>query len=97
MKKMLFIAVISLSLAACASNPADAEYDKLSAQAASEIELAKKTGFLWNNTEKFVKDAEEAKKAGDMDKAISSLKKAVFEAKQAQIQAKEQANAKAPF
>ena len=97
MKKMLFAAVISLSLTACASWWGDTEYDKLSAQVTSEIELAKKTGFLWSNTEKFVASAEKAKQAGDMDKAMKDLKKALFEAKQAQVQAKEQANAKAPF
>lgn len=97
MKKMLFIAVTSLSLTACASWQGGSEYDKLAAQVASEVELAKKTGFLWSNTEKFVKDAEEAKNAGDMDKAMKDLKKALFEAKQAQVQAKEQANARAPF
>ncbi len=94
---MLFAAVISLNLTACASWWGDSEYDTLSAQVASEIELAKKTGFLWTNTEKFVADAEKAKQAGDMDQAMKKLKKALFEAKQAQVQAKEQANARAPF
>ena len=97
MKKMLFAAVISLSLTACASWWGDTEYDKLSAQVNSEIELAKKTGFLWTNTEGFVKKAEAAKGDGKMDEAVKLLKKALFEAQQAQVQAKEQANARAPF
>ncbi len=97
MKKMLFTVVISLALAGCYSTPAEVEYDNLAAEAASEINLAKKTGFLWSNTEKFVKKAEEDKNAGKLDDAIKGLKKAIREAKLAQIQAKEQANAKAPF
>lgn len=97
MKKLLFTAVISLALAGCASYRAVVEYNDLAAEAASEISLAKKSGFLWSNTEKFVKQAEEAKNAGNIDDAIKSLKKAIREAKLAQAQAKEQANAKAPF
>ncbi|MEK6550733.1 MAG: hypothetical protein AAB329_05940 [Pseudomonadota bacterium] len=97
MKKLLFIAVISLTLTACASYRAVVEYNNLAAEAASEISLAKKTGFLWSNTENFVKKAEEDKNAGNIDDAIKGLKKAIREAKLAQAQAKEQANAKAPY
>jgi len=97
MKKLLLTAALSLALAACASDPADAEYDKLSAEAAAEIALAKKSGFLWTNTEGFVKKAEKAKSDGDMKAAIKNLKKAIREAQLAQAQAKHEANPSVPF
>lgn len=101
MKKLMFVAVFGLALGGCATTDkpaapagnaaADAEYAKLVAEAEQEIKLAAKAGFLWNNTEKFMKEAEDAKKKGDMDKATKNVKKAIKEAQLAQKQAKDQA------
>lgn len=104
MKMRLFFAAAAFALAGCASTGgtattaapaapvADPELDKLVAQAKSEIQLANKTGFLWNNTEGFLKQAEEAKAKGENDKAKKLAKKALKEAQLAQEQAKSQAN-----
>ena len=67
----------------------DAEYATLVAQAENEIKLADKTGFLWRDTEKFLKDSQEAKAAGDTDKAIKLAQKALKQAQMAQQQAKD--------
>ncbi len=101
MRKILAVSVLLAALAGCASSPAptasSGEFDELYKQAENEIKLAAKSGFLWNNTEGFLKQAAEAKKAGDMDKAMKAVKKALTEAKLAQQQAKDQADAKANF
>jgi type IV pilus biogenesis protein CpaD/CtpE len=107
MKKVIFLAVVSLAAAGCASTsgttnstaPAatDAEFNKLVSQAENEIKLANQSGFLWTKTEGFLKDAKDAKAKGDMDTAMKKVKSAIKEAQLAQQQAKDQAKAKAPF
>lgn len=105
MKKALALSILVLALGGCATDEgapaksaaAAGDYDQLNKQAKDEIALAKKSGFLWNNTEKFLKESEEAKKAGDMDKAMKLANKALKEAKLAQQQAKDQANPKPDF
>jgi hypothetical protein len=101
MKKTLALSVLLVALAGCATgggpSATAADYDAVYKQAENEIKLAAKTGFLWNNTEGFLKQAEEAKKAGDFDKAVKLAKKALKEAQLAQQQAKDQASAKADF
>lgn len=97
MKKAIIISLLALGLTACAGMRADKEYNDLVAQAEKEIKLAKESGFLWTNTEKFLEDAKAAKEAGDTAKATSLVKKALDEAKLAQEQAKANANPKASF
>lgn len=109
MKKVIFLAVLSMSAAGCASwfdgtsgstapsATADDEFKKLVAQAESEIGLANKTGFLWSKTEGHLKDAKDAKAKGDNETAMKKVKAAIKEAQLAQQQAKDQANAKAQF
>jgi len=97
MKKALVVSALALAITGCAAIRADREYNDLVAQAEAEIKLAQQSGFLWNNTEKFLSDAKEAKQAGDTAKAISLAKKAIEEAKLAQEQAKTNANPKANF
>lgn len=103
MKQTLILCAISLVLAGCASGINKAEYNKLVEEAENEIKLASKTGFLWNNTEKFLKESREAMdaatSAGDrvtrekeFDKAMKLAKKALSEAKLAQQQAKDNAS-----
>ncbi|MBI3545816.1 MAG: hypothetical protein HY081_04390 [Gammaproteobacteria bacterium] len=96
MKKVLLLIALTLSLSSCAWwssmwSSKDKEYDDVVVQAQNEIKLADKTGFLWRDTEKFLKDAEEAKAAGDMDKAIKLAQKALKQAQMAQQQAKDNA------
>jgi hypothetical protein len=102
MKKALALSVLLAALAGCATGGGStaataADYDAVYKQAENEIKLAAKTGFLWNNTEGFLKQAEEAKKAGDFDKAVKLAKKALKEAQLAQQQAKHEANPKTLF
>lgn len=97
MKKAVIISLLALGLTACAGIRADREYNDLVAQAEKEIKLAKESGFLWTNTEKFMEDAKKAKEAGDTAKATNLVKKALDEARLAQEQAKMNANPKADF
>ncbi len=84
------------------------EYNLLIAQAENEIKLADKTGFLWRDTEKFLKESKEAKEAADkavdratrlneFDKAMKLAKKALQQAKLVQQQAKDNAKPVARF
>jgi type IV pilus biogenesis protein CpaD/CtpE len=106
MKKVVFLAVLSLTAAGCASTDTtaskaapvvDEEFNKLAAQAENEIKLANQSGFLWTKTEDFLKDAKDAMAKGDKETAMKKAKTAIKEAQLAQQQAKDQANAKAPF
>ena len=98
MKKTLFITTLALALAGCTGgSESDKEYDELVAKAKSEIKLADQTGFTWRDTDKFLKDADGALKAGDRDKAMKLVKKAIKQAQLAQQQAKSNANAKPVF
>lgn len=98
MKKTLFITTLALALAGCTTGPADdKEYTDLVAKAKAEIKLADQTGFTWRDSEKFLKDADEAMKAGDRDKAIKLVGKATKQAQLAQKQAKDNANVKPTF
>ena len=95
MKKTLFITALALALAGCASGPeSDKEYMDLVAKAKAEIKLAGQSGFTWRDTEKFLKQADEAMKAGDRDKAIKLVKKATKQAQLSQKQASDNTNAK---
>ncbi|OGI51010.1 MAG: hypothetical protein A3E57_06965 [Candidatus Muproteobacteria bacterium RIFCSPHIGHO2_12_FULL_60_33] len=108
MKQTLILCAITLALVGCASPINKDEYNQLVAQAENEIMLASKTNFLWNNTEKFLKESREAMEAatvatdratrlGGSDKAMKLAKKALQEAKLAQQQAKDNANPVARF
>lgn len=97
MKKTIAVSLLAGVLAACGGMRADNEYNELVAKAENEIKLANQTGYAWTNTEKFLTESKEAKKAGDMDKAMKLAKKALEEAQLAQQQAKANANPKANF
>ncbi len=98
MKKTLWMSAIAFTLAACAGGEqaakSDKEYNDLVAKAKSEISLAGKAGHTWRDTDKFLKDADEAMKAGDRDKAMKLVNKAMKQAQLAQIQAKDNASPK---
>ncbi len=71
MKTALTLCAFTLIMAGCASygtgtgSSQEADYGQLVAQAENEIKVAEKTGFLWNNTEKFLKESKEAKIEAD--------------------------------
>ncbi len=103
MKQTLMIGTLVVALAGCASVVRDDEYTQLVVQAENEIKLADKTGFLWRDTEKFLKDSKEAKEAADkaadratklkeFDKAMKLAQKALKQAQMAQQQARDNAN-----
>ena len=111
MKQTLMIGTLVVALAGCASVVNDDEYNKLAVQAENEIKLADKAGFLWRDTEKFMKDSKEAKAAADkaekdgdratakteFDKAMKLAQKAMKQAQMAQQQARDNANPVASF
>jgi len=111
MKNSLLLAAVILALSACATAPEPADADKAIAAAEKEVAAAKKSGNLWNNTEKFLDEAKKAKANGDkaiksekmaeaetfFADAIKNAKKATDEAKLAQIQKMEQANPKVHY
>ncbi len=101
MKKTLLLTAVAFTLAACAGGEkamqADKEYQDLVAKANAEIKLAGQAGHTWRDTEKFLKDADEAMKAGDRDKGMKLVKKAIKQAQLAQQQAKDNANVKPVF
>lgn len=97
MKKIVIVSLLALAVTGCAAMRAEREFNDLVSKAEAEIKLAQQSGFIWNNTEKFLQDAKDAKQAGDTDKATSLAKKALDEAKMAQDQAKINANPKANF
>lgn len=117
MKTALTLCAFTLIMAGCAGtgtgagSSQQADYGQLVAQAENEIKVAEKTGFLWNNTEKFLKESKEAKieadtarKSGDsakadaeMAKAVKLVNKAIKEAQLAQQQARDNAAPVARF
>lgn len=102
MKQTLILCAITLALVGCAGGIDQNEYNQLVSEAENEIKLANQTGFLWNNTEKFLTESREAMAAAnaasdkatrekEYDKAMKLAKKALSEAKLAQQQAKDNA------
>lgn len=103
MKQTLILCAIALTFVGCASGIDQDEYQQLVTEAENEIKLASKTGFLWNNTEKFLTESKEAMGAAtaatdkatresEYNKAMKLAKKALSEAKMAQQQAKDNAS-----
>jgi hypothetical protein len=108
MKQTLVLCAITLALIGCASGIDQNEYNQLVTEAENEIKLASKTGFLWNNTEKFLTESKDAMAAAtaasdkatresEYNKAMKLAKKALQEAKLAQQQAKDNANPSVRF
>lgn len=88
--KLLSTALLSLWLVnGCASNSASggskASSDATAAiaNANDAIKVAKGNNWIWRDTEKFVKQAQEAADAGDNTKAIKLADKARFQAEAA--------------
>lgn len=92
--KLLTSALLSLWLVnGCADqsvktsgSKASAEATTAIANASDAIKAAKANDWLWRDTEKFLKQAQEAADKGDNDTAITLAGKAQFEAEAAVIQ-----------
>lgn len=102
MKQSLLVSVLALTICACAAGPttaapdndASAALESTIAQAEKEIAAANATGFLWRDTEKFLKEAKDLQKEGKSEDALKLAKKALKQAQLAQQQAKDNADAK---
>lgn len=95
MKKAILVTALALILGGCASaGKRPTSYEELYAQAENEIRIAKQTGFLWRDTQKFLRQSKVAHEQGDKDTAMKLAKKALEQAKLAQQQARDQANPK---
>lgn len=84
-----------LALGACESMSGSAEHDfeGLKAAAVASIDKAKASGNEWRDSRKILTKAEDAFKAGDIEKAIKLAKKAKEQGELAVAQAAAQANA----
>ena len=92
MRKVSILAMLAfLFLAGCATKGPSA-YDQLYSQASNEVNIAKQMGFLWRDTEKYLRESRLAQEQGDKRKAKELAQRALNEAKMAQQQAREQAN-----
>jgi formate-dependent nitrite reductase cytochrome c552 subunit len=96
-KKLILVAFAStaFALGACASDggASNDAFAKQVADAKSSIKELKADEALWRDTEKFLKQAEEAQAAGDSEKANKMLKKVQFEIDAARKQFESQKDA----
>jgi hypothetical protein len=103
MKRITLVATIALAgafgLAGCAGQgtKGDAVADQASYEAAlaaanAEVKKAKAANGAWRDMGKFLKQADEAAKAGDYAKAIKLADKVKFQAEMGQQQAAAEAN-----
>ncbi|MFQ5760580.1 MAG: hypothetical protein ACE5HM_06355 [Acidiferrobacterales bacterium] len=88
MKRLSFVVVLVLSIAGCSST--GKKFDNLYVQAENEIKLAKQMGFLWRDTQAFLRQSKLAHEAGKKKLAMELVKEALDQAKLAQQQAREQ-------
>lgn len=93
MNKIMLVAILALALGGCASaDKRRSSYDELYARALNEINVAKQMGFLWRDTQKYLRLSREAHDRGDKKKAKALAEKALNEARLAQEQARQQSN-----
>ena len=100
MKRISLVATIALAgalgLAGCAGGEMKEEgaaggdkaaFEAALAEAKAEQKKAAAVDGEWTNVGKYIKGAEKAAKAGDMETAMKDVKKATFQAKMGQAQA----------
>jgi hypothetical protein len=95
----LLVALLLTLIGACttpASTPDD-DFLRFATQVETEIRLAEKTGFLWRDTDRILREAREAQKAGRHDDAMKLANQALKQAQLAQQQARLGANAAPAF
>ena len=91
MKRLLLMIILSLAIAGCSSaGKRSGAFDNLYAQAENEIKLAKQMGFLWRDTQAFLRQSRLAHEAGKKTLAMELVKEALDQAKLAQQQARDQ-------
>jgi starvation-inducible outer membrane lipoprotein len=100
MKKIAMLAAaVTLLLGACATAPTVSKADAMAAidMAKQEAAKAKKVNYVWRDTGKIIKQAEEAMKKEDYATAVKLANKAKTQGMLAQQQYEEQKNAKPRF
>jgi outer membrane murein-binding lipoprotein Lpp len=88
MKRLSFVVVLTLLIAGCSST--GKRFDNLYVQAENEIKLAKQMGFLWRDTQAFLRQSKLAQEAGEKKLAMELMKEALDQARLAQQQARQQ-------
>ena len=89
MKRLSFVIVLTLLIAGCATGRSST-FDNLYVQAENEIRLAKQMGFLWRDTQAFLRQSKLAYEAGEKKLAMELVKEALDQARLAQLQARQQ-------
>lgn len=97
-KTLLGMMFAGLVLAGCSGtmSASPEDFDKALSDAKMSIAGASKAGYEWRDSGKILKQAEEAAKAGDLDKAISLANKAKRQGDLAVLQAQQQAKVNGP-
>ncbi len=91
MKRLSFMVILTLVIAGCSSaGKRSSTFDNLYAQAENEIKLAKQMGFLWRDTQAFLRQSKLAREAGKKTLAMELVKEALDQARLAQQQARDQ-------
>ena len=91
MKRLPLVVMLTLVIAGCSSaGKRFGAFDNLYAQAENEIKLAKQMGFLWRDTQAFLRQSRLAHEAGKKTLAMELVKEALDQAKLAQQQARDQ-------
>ncbi len=93
MKRLPFVVIVVLLVAGCSSaGKRTSAFDSLYAQAENEIKLAKQVGFLWRDTQAFLRQGKLAYEAGKKKLAMELVQEALDQAVLAQQQGKEQSD-----
>ncbi len=91
MKRLSFVVMLTLVIAGCSSaGKRPGTFENLYVQAENEIKLAKQMGFLWRDTQAFLRQSKLAREAGKKTLAMELVQEALDQAKLAQQQAREQ-------
>ena len=93
-KPLVGLVLAGLMAVGCSSGTKTADdYNMALTDAKSAIAKVKNVGYEWRDTGKILKQAEEAAKAGDYNKATSLANKAKRQGEQAYLQYEQQKNA----
>ena len=88
MKRLLFVVVLTFFIAGCSST--GKKFNNLYVQTENEIKLANQMGFLWRDTQAFLRQSKLAYEAGEKELAMELLQEAFDQARLAQQQARQQ-------
>lgn len=91
MKRHIVVVMLIFVMVGCSSaGKRSSSFDNLYAQAENEIKLAKQMGFLWRDTQAFLRQSKVAHEAGKKKLAMELAQEALDQARLAQQQAKDQ-------